>query len=320
MSERLFALQDFNFVATDRLDVVQDTFNRLFQTRRISQLNLEQSPDINISLARLPYSNLFVGSFGCNINAELDEELEDYHLFVPLRGEILYRGANSYRVTPGQGLMVSPGSQLNISWKHDCYGINLVTAKEQMQRVAKEQVGVDEVPPLPLLIDLTSGVGLSLANILQTLLTELEDEQSLLSRGITTRAHNELLLSALLQTADRSQEIPAGLPAPVDLALNYIEQHLQEPITLKQLATASHTSCRNLQLLFRKYLQQSPMAVIKREKLNHIRRQLLQADAETTSVADLAASHGFYHASNFTRLYRQAFGETPTETLKSKKE
>nr|WP_269767767.1 helix-turn-helix domain-containing protein [Oleiphilus messinensis] len=44
-------------------------------------------------------------------------------------------------------------------------------------------------------------------------------------------------------------------------------------------------------------------------------RALYQSSAEQTQVADVAADWGFWHLSQFSKDYRQLFGERPSDTL-----
>jgi AraC family ethanolamine operon transcriptional activator len=59
----------------------------------------------------------------------------------------------------------------------------------------------------------------------------------------------------------------------------------------------------------------SPMGYVRRERLHALRRFLLQAEREETTVSDAARIHGFRHLGRLSNLYRDAFGESPSETL-----
>lgn len=312
-----FLLEDFSFLATDKLDIAQEKFNQSFQPRYFSLLDKDQSPEIQISLARLPFSDVFAGSFGCNINAVIEKTVTDYHLFVPIRGEIVYQGDTTHPVKPGNALLVSPGCELNISWKNNCYAIGVVTNKEIFHSLADKLFGKGTSSQilLPQYIDLSSGVGLSISNTLQTILTELEDEHTLLSQGVTTKAQNELLLTTILNARIHSQGEQKPTTEPIRRAMDYIQDNLDKPISLQDLSQACDTSPRTLQSQFKNHFDCSPMTAVKLEKMKKVRSELLEANPDNAQVTDIAARFGFYHASNFSRNYKKTFGEKPSETL-----
>lgn len=59
----------------------------------------------------------------------------------------------------------------------------------------------------------------------------------------------------------------------------------------------------------------SPIAYIKAQRLNGVRRTLKKADPETTMVMSLAQQWGFWSNGHFARDYQKMLGELPSETL-----
>lgn len=58
-----------------------------------------------------------------------------------------------------------------------------------------------------------------------------------------------------------------------------------------------------------------PMAYIKLHRLHGLRRELLAADPQTVSIAELALQWGFLNPGHFARDYRRLFGQLPSQTL-----
>ena len=52
-------------------------------------------------------------------------------------------------------------------------------------------------------------------------------------------------------------------------------------------------------------------------RLQCVRRALTDERAEATTVTDAAADYGFYELGRFAAIYREAFGEAPSDTLRS---
>jgi hypothetical protein len=62
----------------------------------------------------------------------------------------------------------------------------------------------------------------------------------------------------------------------------------------------------------------SPQAYLVRLRLHRVRQALLAASHGTTTVSAVALDWGFWHFGEFSRAYRDCFGELPSDTLRSK--
>ncbi len=87
-----------------------------------------------------------------------------------------------------------------------------------------------------------------------------------------------------------------------------MEENLEEPLDRARLAAAAGLSSRQLERLFRKYLNRSPARYYLELRLNRARLLLLQTNL---SVIDVALACGFVSASHFSKAYRDFFGKTP---------
>ncbi|MDR7185497.1 AraC-like DNA-binding protein [Microbacterium trichothecenolyticum] len=103
--------------------------------------------------------------------------------------------------------------------------------------------------------------------------------------------------------------------AAVRRAKVFIDEHASVPITLVDVADAARLSSRHLQGEFRRYYDITPMAYLRRVRLDLARDALLRADPGGDSVARIAHASGFNHLGRFSAAYREAFGEYPRQTL-----
>jgi transcriptional regulator GlxA family with amidase domain len=100
-----------------------------------------------------------------------------------------------------------------------------------------------------------------------------------------------------------------GVRHPMLLAvIDLMEQNLEEPLSRTDLALSAGLSTRQLERLFRKYLNRSPARYYLELRLNKARLLLLQTNM---SVIDVALACGFVSASHFSKCYRDFFGRTP---------
>lgn len=106
-----------------------------------------------------------------------------------------------------------------------------------------------------------------------------------------------------------------GHPDTLRRAIAYIEANLDLDITPADIARAAHVTPRAVQLAFRRHLDTTPTAYLRRVRLDRARDELNHAiPGDGTTVTAVAARWGFT-SSGFTRHYRVSYGELPSTTL-----
>lgn len=93
-------------------------------------------------------------------------------------------------------------------------------------------------------------------------------------------------------------------------AVTLMENNIEEPITLEELSGYVGVSRRQLERLFRKYLNCVPTRYYMNLRLKHARQLLLQTDK---SIIDVALACGFVSAPHFSKCYRDYFGIPPRQ-------
>lgn len=81
------------------------------------------------------------------------------------------------------------------------------------------------------------------------------------------------------------------------------------------LCESLHVSPRTLQYAFQKSLGISVAAYVRSVRLDRVRRALVAPGQEAPRISEVAARWGFWHPSQFSRLYFRQFGELPSETV-----
>ncbi|GAA1493742.1 helix-turn-helix transcriptional regulator [Curtobacterium herbarum] len=99
-------------------------------------------------------------------------------------------------------------------------------------------------------------------------------------------------------------------------AVEYVHEHVAEPLTVSDVARAAGLSVRATQEAFQRHLGMPPLRYVQHVRLERVRHELLQTDATTGSVQAVARVWGFAHLGRFSAAYRNAFGEYPRETLR----
>lgn len=98
-----------------------------------------------------------------------------------------------------------------------------------------------------------------------------------------------------------------------EIALSFPDR----PLTLQQLCNELGTSSSALSYGFQEIFGLSPMAYLKIQRLNGVRRALRNCDPNTTTVMQVAYQWGFWSAGHFSRNYKEMFGELPLQTLRT---
>ncbi len=133
--------------------------------------------------------------------------------------------------------------------------------------------------------------------------------------------HGEDLAGAvadqLIYNAIRTDQDTQRLSVPTRIGVRHpklarvvqqMEQNIEEPISPSLLATEVGMSTRQLERLFRRYLNRSPKRYYMELRLQKARNLLMQTDM---SVINVALACGFTSPSHFSKCYRAHYQTTP---------
>ncbi len=100
-------------------------------------------------------------------------------------------------------------------------------------------------------------------------------------------------------------------------AVEYMRAHLSLPITVEDVARHTGLSTAELGTAFRSHAGTTPGGRLRELRLTAAHEDLLQADPEAGgTVRSIALRWGMAHSGDFARRHRQAYGESPAETLR----
>lgn len=146
---------------------------------------------------------------------------------------------------------------------------------------------------------------------LDMMLTLISQQQGIeLAAGIS-----EEFIHDRIRTVDDHQRDPLklriglGQPKLVE-AVGLMEANIEEPIPLDDLARYVEVSRRQLERLFKKYLNCVPTRYYLNLRLTRARQLLLQTDM---SIANIALTCGFISAPHFSKCYRALYGRPPSQ-------
>ncbi len=135
----------------------------------------------------------------------------------------------------------------------------------------------------------------------------------------TSQLGFEVMLTSLMQQLvielariyqDQSQDLPHTTLA-LSRALIFIEQHFSDVgINSDAIAKAGFISKRQLERLFRQFLNTSPNQYLRNVQLNHATKLL--SEKNELSVQHIAEQCGFSDSNYFSKCFKQHFNLTPT--------
>lgn len=133
--------------------------------------------------------------------------------------------------------------------------------------------------------------------------------QNLVGTILTVFPHN-------FSDESRPHDRGGAATASVRRAIAFMEQHVHEPMTIADIAEAARMSPRGIQNAFKRDLGTTPLAYVRRIRLDAAHRSLLAADpTDGITVAETARRWGFPHPGRFAMFHRETYGETPAQTL-----
>lgn len=262
-------------------------------------------------------------SYGTEVRISGVEDQDFILLMLPLRGAadigLRHQAIDSHA---GRAVVASTVELDRMRWSADCSQIVVQIATAAIDRQVALMTGRGVREPLRFAPEMDIAPGrLSWWNYVALLLDELGQAEAFGARA--SIAHLEsLLIIKLLESqpsnySDQLQPQQTRIaPQHVRRVERFIEEHIDRPIALEELVAVSGVSARALFDGFRRFRELSPMAYARSIRLARVRQDLLHAQ-EGETVTTIACRWGFFQFGRFAGQYREAFGELPSETLRS---
>ncbi|MEO0381829.1 MAG: GlxA family transcriptional regulator [Pseudomonadota bacterium] len=153
---------------------------------------------------------------------------------------------------------------------------------------------------------LTTAGGTSSIDLMLKLIADDNDEQ------LANAVADQLIYSSIRTDQDTQRlSVPTriGVRHPkLSQVIQIMEQNIEEPISPSILARDVGMSTRQLERLFRRYLNRSPKRYYMELRLQKARNLLMQTDM---SVINVALACGFASPSHFSKCYRAHYDTTP---------
>lgn len=235
-------------------------------------------------------------------------------------------GHDTVRASRSQPVLLPPSRPVRIEW--DDLDVGFVTLDPAA--LARCVAGADGIDPAGLEFISMEPVSAQMGrhwqsvvrHVARDVLPNAEAIASPLICGQTERLLAATLLATFPNTAlDALMDVTASAtvvePTALRRAVAFIDAHAGEDIGIAEIADAARIGRRGLQRAFRHYRDTTPMEYLRRVRLDHAHRELQAADpARGDTVIAVATRWGFTHAGRFSVVYHEAYGCSPSQTLR----
>lgn len=227
-------------------------------------------------------------------------------------------GRDEVRMEPGIPTLFPVGRRFRIEYQD--WDQRLVHLGQDLVRTVAEESGLSAVGPLAFDHRVTPDA----TSIAAWRTAVAGAMRALQAGGVGSLAWHEaqrevvraLLRLYPLQSGPLAAEPSQRAGARLRTALEYLEAHAHEAVTVTGIADAAGLSVRGLQDSFLRTLDQSPMAYLREMRLRRAQEDLLLLGPRESSVAEVARRWGFTHMGRFSAEYAARFGEYPRHTLR----
>ncbi len=95
-----------------------------------------------------------------------------------------------------------------------------------------------------------------------------------------------------------------------------LEENPDRALYIPEICAAIGVPDRTLRLCCQEHLRMGPKQFLLLRRIHLARRALRAADANVSTVTDIATMYGFWHFGRFATFYHSVFGESPSTTLR----
>ena len=96
--------------------------------------------------------------------------------------------------------------------------------------------------------------------------------------------------------------------------IDHIQGNLTEITSIYQICQSTNIPERTLRRLINKKYDLSPKTYLNKLRLNEVRKRL-KSNADNSNIVQVASEFNFWHMGQFSKDYKNLFGELPSETI-----
>lgn len=273
---------------------------------------------------RLPSKKMAIGciQYGANVAINITQ-LKSYSISLPLCGkQHLNMRGDYYHSDQRHGLIVSNRELQDLFIDRDCKKLQVVIPEHSLQLVLAELLErpIHESIIFNPMMNLESDqmIGAWWKNIQNFMLIKSQYTDfyglEMFSGDYENFLIKTLLLSQENNFSAELKEQTQKKPSYIQKVKQFLMSHAQENITQEMIVAVAGVSKTKLYQQFQAAYGMTPIAFLKKYRLQQIYKVLVEPKSSHLSISQLAYDWGFSHLSRFAQDYYEEFGEKPSET------
>jgi AraC-like DNA-binding protein len=321
--DRRHTLARFPVVATSSLDEAREAVTDVYLPHSLR--SDDPGLAMRLNAARQKRFTLGFLAYGARTELRMPATETTYHVNLTTRGGTFAEREDGQRATTVadvSGVVLLPHQRNVVRWTANAEQLILKIPRSRLETHLADLIGRPVPGPVDFDfgVDLTTARGGSLLASVRFLARELDRPGGIVDAPLAREQLEAFVMTQLLLAVHNSYT--DLLEGPVDRVrasrlrpvLEHMQAHADEPLTPADLARVGCMSVRALHATFRHELGVSPMAHLRRIRLDQVHAELLCGLPPNTRIGDVAVRWGFFHPSRFARQYQERFGELPSET------
>ena len=215
-------------------------------------------------------------------------------------GRKRHESGRLFELETGMGWLVPADTRIVCGYESSVRGMTLQLPRHTLEEVLPEGTRIPDLPFVELEDPIVAQM---MFNIYQA--ARSDDAYSALYRDTMTLA----LAAHLFRAYGRVEDRLADRADPrIRRVLDYIEEHLAEPITLDELAAVATMSRYHFAKTFKDHTSLPPHRYVAERRIERAKRLL---EGSNLPAAEIAYQVGYSSQSNFTATFRKLTGVTP---------
>lgn len=288
--------------------------------------------DFHYDGMRLPSKQMTIGTISYGANVAINtSHLKAYSISLPLCGkQILNMRGEQYYSDENTGLIISNAQLQDLAIDKNCKKLQVVIPERSLHLVLADilkQPVDDSVIFNPKMHFDSQQLTNSWWKYIQNFLNSKSQYISFHGLSLLAEDYENFIIKTLLLSQENNyseqlrQLSNQRQPTYIQKVHKFIITHACEEISVDTLQKLAGVSKSKLYEEFQAYYGTSPLAYLKKYRLQQIYKSLCTPElGKRISISQLAFKWGFNHLSRFSQDYHEEFGEKPSDTKNKFKE